>query len=186
MNFKFVLLPAALLASLLPVASIAQQPTPPPPPPKPLAHSYRLTYTVTVSDAGKRTGVQHFTMTISAPTNRMTLKMGEKIPLATGSYSADGKSTGAQTQFTYLDVGLNVDASLIEEANGVQLVSKLEQSSVAPVPVKILDVSEPVIRQLVLTNTSVVTPGKAVVIGSLDIPDTTRHSDIEVTVEQMP
>ena len=183
MNLKSTLLPVALLACLLPTVATAQQLSTQP---KPLAHSYRLTYTLTVTDAGKRTGVQHFTMTISAPTNRGSLKIGEKVPIATGSYNADGKSNGTQTQFTYLDIGLNIDATLTEESNGVQLVSKIEQSSVAPVPVKILDVSEPVIRQMVLSNTSVVAPGKSVILGSVDIPDTTRHSDIEVTVEQMP
>jgi hypothetical protein len=185
MNLKSALLPAALLACFLPVVSAAQQQQSLAQP-KPLAHSYRLTYTLTVSDAGKRTGVQHFTMTISAPTNRGTMKLGEKIPVVTGSYNSEGKSTGSQTQFTYLDVGLNISATLTEEPNGVQLVSKVEQSSAAPVPAKILDISEPIIRQMVLENTSSVAPGKAVVIGSLDIPDSTRHSDIEVTVEQMP
>ncbi len=43
-----------------------------------------------------------------------TLKIGSKIPVATGSYSA-GAATGitagigVQTQFTYLDVGVNID-----------------------------------------------------------------------------
>jgi len=183
MNLKSALLPVALLACLLPVVSTAQLPTPVPT--KQLAHTYRLTYTLTVMEAGKRVGVQHFSLTISAPTNRAQMKLGEKIPVATGSYSADGKATGVQTQFTYLDIGLNIDATLIEEPNGVQLHSKVEQSSVAPVPAKISDISEPIIRQMVLDNTSVIAPGKSVVLGSLDIPDSTRHSDIEVTVEQM-
>ena len=44
---------------------------------------------------------------------RATLKIGQKIPIATGSYNA-GVSTGVasigvQTQFTYLDVGVNID-----------------------------------------------------------------------------
>jgi hypothetical protein len=184
MNLKSALLPVAIFACFLPMVSAAQLPMPTVT--KPLAHTYRLTYTITVKDAGKRTGVQYYSMTISAPTNRGTMKLGEKIPVATGSYSADGKATGAQTQFTYLDVGLNISATLTEEPNGVQIVSKVEQSSVAPVPAKILDISEPIIRQMVLENTSVVAPGKSVIIGSLDIPDTTRHSDIEVTVEQLP
>jgi len=180
MNFKSFLFSTALLAGLVPAVSGAQAP-----PSKPLTHSYRVTYTLTVSDGGKRTGVQHITMTISAPTSRGTIKMGQKIPVATGSYDADGKS-GVQTQFTYIDVGLNIDANLIEEQNGVQITSKLEQSSVAPEPVTINGVTEPIIRQLVLANTSVLPLGKSVVLGSLDIPDTMRHMDIEVTVDQMP
>src|SRR5665213_2509133 len=178
MNFKCFLLSAALLAGLVPAVSGAQAP-----PPKPLTHSYRVTYTLIVSDGGKRTGVQHITMTISAPTSRGTIKMGQKIPVATGSYDGDGKS-GVQTQFTYIDVGLNIDANLIEEQNGVQITSKVEQSSVAPEPVTIANVKEPIIRQLVLANTSLLTFGKSVVLGSLDIPDSTRHMDIEVAVEQ--
>ncbi len=175
------LLRFAMLALLLPAVATAQQP---PASPKPLTHTYRVTYTITVTDAGKRSGVERFSMTVSSPTNRATFKQGAKVPVATGVYNGEGKA-GSQTQFTYLDVGLNVDVNLIEEANGLQLVSKVEQSSVDPVPVKIMDVSEPVIRQTVLSNTSVISPGKSVVLGSLDIPDTTRHSTIEVMVEQV-
>jgi hypothetical protein len=181
MNIKSFLLPGALFASFLPMVSTAQLPTPTAT--KPLAHTYRLTYTLTLTEAGKRTGVQHFSMVISAPTNRGSIKLGEKVPVATGSYNGDGK-TGVQTQFTYIDVGLNIDAILIEEPNGVQLTSKVERSSVAPAPVNI--VNEPIIRQMVLSNTSVIAPGKTVTLGSLDIPDSTGHSDIEVTVEQLP
>jgi hypothetical protein len=176
------LLGVALLTCLLPLGLIAQQTVAPPP--KPLAHTYRLTYTLTILDGGKRTGVQHYSMTISAPSNRGSLKIGEKVPVVTGSYSGDSKG-GVQTQFTYLDLGLNIDATLIEDPNGIQLVSKIEQSSVLPAPAKIAEVNEPVIRQTVLSNTSVVSVGKSVVLGSFDMPETTRHGDIEVTVEQI-
>ena len=44
---------------------------------------------------------------------RATMKIGSRIPIATGSYNA-GVSTGVasigvQTQFTYLDIGVNID-----------------------------------------------------------------------------
>jgi hypothetical protein len=39
---------------------------------------------------------------------------------------------------------------------------------------------------MVLSNTSLLVPGKPVTLGSLDLPDTTRHIDIEVTAEQAP
>jgi hypothetical protein len=111
--------------------------------------------------------------------------MGEKIPVVTGSYGPNAQA-GAQTQFTYLDVGINIDATVSEDANGIELSSKVEQSSVAPAPAKLDGVDEPVIRQMVLSNTSLLVPGKAVTLGSLDLPDTTRHIDIEVTAEQAP
>ena len=181
-----LLLASSLIASLLPVALHAQQPAAVPSlTPRPLAHTYRLTYTLSVSEAGKRVGVQHFAMTVSAPTNHGTVKMGEKVPVVTGSYGPNPQA-GVQTQFTYLDVGINIDAMLAEDANGLELTSKVEQSSVAPAPVKLDEVNEPVIRQMVLSNTSLLVPGKPVTLGSLDLPDTTRHIDIEVTAEQAP
>ena len=178
MNRKSICLSLALLVCAIP--AVAQQQVPP----KPLAHTYRLAYTLTISDAGKRTGVQHFTMTVSAPTNRGSVKMGEKVPVATGSYS--GENAKVQTQFTYLDVGINISAIVAEDTNGISLSSKVEQSSVAPVRVTISGVSEPIIRQMVLENTSLITPGKSVALGTLDIPDSTSHVEIEVAVEQLP
>jgi len=191
MKRKFIVSALALLAFVLP--GVSQQTAPPAIPslpaspalPKPLEHTYRLTYTLTVTEAGKQVGVQHFTMTVSAPTNRGTVKMGEKVPVVTGNYGPDGKA-GVETQFTYLDVGINIDASVSEDASGVELTSKVEQSSVAPAPAKIAEVNEPIIRQMVLSNTSLLVPGKRATLGSLDIPDTTRHVDIDVTAEVVP
>ena len=186
MNRTNLLLASSLFVCLLPAALPAQQaPAAAPPISKPLAHTYRLTYTLTVSEANKRVGVQHFAMTVSAPTNRGTVKMGEKIPVVTGSYGPNPQA-GVQTQFTYLDVGINIDATVAEDANGIELTSKVEQSSAAPAPAKLDGVDEPVIRQMVLMNTSLLLPGKSVTLGSLDIPDSTRHIEIDVMAEQLP
>ena len=55
------------------------------------------------------------------------------MPVATGSYDAGSAGTagrGAQTQFQYLDVGMNFAATLTEASGGVVLKSKVEQLSV--------------------------------------------------------
>jgi general secretion pathway protein D len=81
-----------------------------------------------------------------------TLKIGSKIPVATGSYSA-GAATGitagigVQTQFTYLDVGVNIDMTptihLDREVSLKLNVEVLSQTS----SVTISGVTEPVIGQ---------------------------------------
>jgi len=141
--------------------------------------TYRLTYTITEIDDGKRTGTQHFSMVLVSG-QRTTMKQGSKIPVATGSYET-GTAT-SQTQFTYLDIGLNFDATLDESVNGVRLRSKAEQSSLGA-DKTIAGVTEPVVRQTVLEGTSILTPGKPLILGSLDIPDSTRRMDIEVVAE---
>jgi type II secretory pathway component GspD/PulD (secretin) len=142
--------------------------------------TYRLTYTITEVDDGKRVGTQHYSMVLVSG-QRTTMKQGSKIPVATGTVTENG-SPATQTQFTYLDVGLNFDATLDESVNGVRLRSKAEQSSLGSDKL-IAGISEPVVRQAVLEGTSILTPGKPLILGSLDIPDSTRRMDIEVVMD---
>ena len=142
--------------------------------------SYRLTFTITESDGGKKIGVQHTSMVV-VPGQRSTMKNGSKVPVATGSYSATG-SVGTQTQFTYLDVGINMDVTLNEVAGGAELKAKVEQSS-ATENEEIAGVREPIVRQSVMEGVSMLQVGKPEVIGSLDISGSTRHLDIEVVME---
>jgi type II secretory pathway component GspD/PulD (secretin) len=142
---------------------------------------YRLTYTVAESDGGKRLGIEHFSI-VALDGQRTTLKQGDKVPVATGSFSTE--SATAQTQFTYLDVGMNFDATVNSSAGGVVLKSKVEQSSVGPTNT-IAGVAEPVVRQSVLEGVSAVPLGKPLMLGSIDVPNSTRHIDIDVVVEQI-
>lgn len=85
---------------------------------------------------------------------RATLKIGQKIPIATGSYNA-GVSTGVasigvQTQFTYLDVGVNIDITpTVHYDRQITLKTKVEVSQQNG-SVTISGVTEPIIAQRVL------------------------------------
>jgi general secretion pathway protein D len=82
---------------------------------------------------------------------RATMKIGQKIPIATGSYNA-GVSTGVasigvQTQFTYIDVGVNIDITpTVHYDREVTLKLKIEVLSHAS-DVTISGVTEPIIGQ---------------------------------------
>jgi len=84
---------------------------------------------------------------------RATLKIGSKIPVATGSYNA-GVSTGiasvgVQTQFTYLDVGVNIDITpTVHYDREISMKMKIEVSSQNG-SVTISSVTEPIIAQKV-------------------------------------
>ena len=87
---------------------------------------------------------------------RATLKIGQKIPIATGSYNA-GVSTGVasigvQTQFTYLDVGVNIDITpTVHYDREVTLKTTVEVSQQNG-EVTISGVTEPIIAQRVLNQ----------------------------------
>ena len=141
--------------------------------------TYRLIYTMTETDGNKRVGAQRFAM-IVVTGQRTVLKQGSKVPIVTGTYNPG--SSSAQNQMTYLDVGMNFDASLDEFANGVRLRSKVEQSSIAEEKSGV-GAQDPIVRQTVLEGTSFLTPGKPMMLGSLDIPGTTRRLDVEVVMD---
>jgi type II secretory pathway component GspD/PulD (secretin) len=146
--------------------------------------TYRLTYTITETEGGKRTGTQHFVL-IAVDGQRAVLKQGSKVPIATGSYSATGTPANtAQTQFTYLDVGMNFDATLSSVANGASLRTKVEQLGLAEEKSGV-GAQDPVIRQTSLEDTSLLTLGKPLVLGAIDIPGTTRHQEVEVLLEEL-
>ena len=143
--------------------------------------TYRVIYTVAEFDGSKRLGVQHFAMVVVTG-QRITLKQGDKVPVLTGSFTKD--NAAQQTEFTYLDVGINLDTTLDQFANGLRLRSKVEQSSVAE-PQGATIGQDPIVRQSVLQGTSVIVPGKPLTLGSIDIVGSTRRLDIEVVAEPL-
>jgi len=143
--------------------------------------TYRLTYTVSELDGAKHLGTQRYAMTIDTGTGNAQIKLGSRVPIATGSFNTENPANPANVQFQYLDVGLNISARVREFATGMEVVSKLEQSGVAEEKSSI-GANDPVIRQATLENTALLTLGKPVMLGSLDVPGSTRHLDIEVVL----
>ena len=102
---------------------------------------------------------------------RATLKIGSKIPVATGSYNA-GVSTGVasigvQTQFTYLDVGVNIDMTpTVHYDREVSLKLKVEVSSQNG-SVTISGVTEPIISQRVSEQTIQLKEGEPSILAGI-------------------
>ena len=136
---------------------------------------YRLTYTMTEKDAGKTIGVQHFSV-IVASGSMSDLKQGSRVPVGTGTLSSGSK------EVTYLDLGQEIQASLDGYLDGVRLRTKVVQSSIAEEKSSI-GMEDPIIRQTTLEGTSTLVQGKTLVLGSLDVPGSTRQQEVEVVSE---
>ncbi len=141
---------------------------------------YRVSYTFTELDSGKRVGTQHYSLVVSNG-QRVTVKEGSKVPIATGTSGAAGAT---QTQYQYLDVGMNFDVTFTETAGGGLLKSKVEQSSLAE-DKSGFRAQDPIVRQTSYEGSPVVVLGKPAILSSLDIPNSVRHVDVEVMVEEM-
>jgi type II secretory pathway component GspD/PulD (secretin) len=138
---------------------------------------YRLTYTMTEKDGGRTIGVQHFSI-IVASGSKTDFKQGSRVPISVATNAAPGSNA----EITYLDVGQEIEASLDGYLDGVRLRTKVVQSSIAEDKSGV-GTRDPVIRQTTLEGTSTLVQGKPLVLGSLDIPGSTRHQEVEVVSE---
>ena len=139
--------------------------------------AYKVTYTFTETDNGKPMGVHHLTLLVVAG-EKAVAKHGNRVPIVTGTFDKENAAQNSQVQ--YLDVGLNIEASL----DGDRLRSKVEQTSVSDEKSGI-GAQDPIVRQTSLEATSDIAPARSFVLGSLDIPRTTRHEEIEASVEEV-
>jgi len=148
---------------------------------KPLKRSYRVTYTVIDLDGTKRLGDQHYSMVLVSG-QRSVLKQGNKIPIITGSYEKENPSKVMST-VTYLDIGMDFDATLDEARDVLRLKTKVARSSVVEDRAGASAVDDPIVRQSVFEGTAMLAPGKPQVIGSLDMIGSTRRVEIQVMAE---
>jgi general secretion pathway protein D len=99
---------------------------------------------------------------------RATLKIGSKIPVATGSSTSTLTTTAlATTQFTYLDVGVNIEITpTVHYDREVSLKLKIEISSQTS-SVTIESVTEPVISQRVVEQVIQLKDGEPSILAGL-------------------
>lgn len=139
--------------------------------------TYRLTYTIG-EGATSQGGSQHFVL-IATPGNKTSLKQGSRVPIVTGT---TGTGSDQNTQVQYMDVGVNVDASLEPSGDELRLYTKFEQTSVAEEKSSV-GIQDPLIHQSVLQGESTLAPGKPLVLGSMDLPASGKHVELSVVAE---
>ncbi len=106
---------------------------------------------------------------------KATFKVGERIPIATGSYGGGGVGTGAlggisslvNTQFQYQDVGVNIEMTpTVHFDRDVTLKIKIEVTSQSG-SVTISQVTEPILSQRVIDQVIRLREGEASILGGI-------------------
>jgi general secretion pathway protein D len=102
---------------------------------------------------------------------KATMKIGSRIPVATGSYSTGTAATTVSslvnTQFQYLDVGVNIEMTpTIHYDREVTLKIKIEVSSESGTET-ISSVTEPIISQRVVDQVIRLREGEASILGGI-------------------
>jgi type II secretory pathway component GspD/PulD (secretin) len=140
---------------------------------------YRLTYTLAEMDGDRRIGERQFVF-LAAAGPRSVFKQGSRVPIVTGTSSDDKSDLNSQVQ--YVDVGLTIEATVGGSADNLTLQTKIEQTSLSDEK-PATSIPDPEIHQTVLDVSSLLTQGKPLVLGSLDLPGTSHRQQVEVTAE---
>jgi len=100
---------------------------------------------------------------------KASLKIGERVPIAVGSFTAGSTATSAlvNTQFQYIDVGVNIDITpTVHGSNEVTLKVSLDISAVDS-EVSIGGIQQPVIGQRRIEHTIRLKEGEVNLLGGL-------------------
>ena len=145
-------------------------------------HFYRLKLVVEeVNDAGTVTNARTYETTVSTSGASQTIKTGSRIPVATGSYSSGSNASAMNTQFQYIDLGVEATVKNAEETgNDLAFHLRMEVSSMARSE-NIAGVEEPVIRDNSWDTNVLVPIGKPTVVFSSDDLDSKGKMQVQVT-----
>lgn len=151
-------------------------------PAEPPAHYYRMDFVVQeVGTDGKPTNSRSYSSALSTrPRDQgIVIRTGSRIPIITGSVSgADGK---LQTQFQYLDVGVNISTLDAREVGGdLALYLSAEITSLGT-PTGLSNPSDPVIRQNKWQSPIVIPIGKPTVVFTSDALENKGGMQLSVT-----
>src|SRR5712692_5704154 len=139
------------------------------------------------SDAAARSG-RRYSLLIDA-SGKGLFRVGQRVPYATGSFqpglAGAGVSPLVSTQYSYADVGVNIECRLREMGGKIELHVSLDMSTLVqpdrapPTP------PNPTIGTARIEMDAMVAAGKTSQIASIDDPVTMRKLDVEATVTKL-
>ena len=171
---------AFLLATLAPLAAVHAQ--------SPEVYKVELTMH-DATDASAKAGRKYVILMDTHGAG--TFKIGSREPVATGAFQPSAGGVGisplVNTQYTYVDTGVNIECRLDQPGgNKLQLRTDIDISGIvqhektgAPA------VPNPVIGQLKMSVTALLAPGKRTTIASIDDPVTGRKMDVEALIDKV-
>jgi len=131
---------------------------------------FHLDFVVQELENGKAVNARHYSTTVSTDAGTSVIRTGNKLPVATGGSGTDNR------QFTYVDVGVNIDCRVTKETGAdLGLFVSAEVSSAATTS------NPPLIRQTKWSSNVIVPIGKATVIFSSDDVTSKGQMQLELT-----
>ena len=139
---------------------------------KPVA-AYRLSLSLHELEDGKKINTRQYAMNLVAGVVYQDLKIGTRVPIEL-----------KQGEMQYLDIGTSISARLVEAGGALQLDVRADLSNIAS-PEHQPPATMPLLRQLRINGSTVVTSDRPVVIGSVEDPNSKREYQLEVATTRV-
>jgi len=140
--------------------------------------AYRLDYTLSEFDEGKKVNSRQYSMN-ARPKDWNEIKIGSRVPVETKG-----------EEWQYLDVGMNIRCQLVDQADMASLGSNVSLSVRADlsnfaIPEQQGQSVHPTIRQIKIEASTLAPLSKPVVLGVVDDPNSKHQFQLEVTVTKL-
>jgi hypothetical protein len=139
--------------------------------PEKRAAAYRLDFSINELEDGKKINERHYSM--KTLDTFQELKIGTRVPVEAEHGS-----------FQYLDVGTNIRSRVFDSQGLPGLDVKVDISNFA-LPDQAKGGGQPIVRQMVISGSTLVTLDKPMLIGVVDDPNSKREFQLEVTVTKL-
>lgn len=142
-------------------------------------NAYRLDFLVSEMEDGKKINTRAYSMN-SRSGDGNEIKIGTRVPIEI-----------KQGEFQYLDVGTNIWCRLRDQSdittlgNNVLLSVRAELSNFALPDQQAAQQFHPAVRQMKIDASTIAIPGKSLVVGVVDDPNSRRQFQLEVTVTKL-
>lgn len=175
MRAQFVLA-AAMLAGLVPVHAQEGRRSP-------ATNAYLVEYHFRDGADPATATDRRFSMLLNGE-HKAVFKVGNRTPAVTGSFEPLNANPMVNTQYTYLDVGVNIECSLQELDARVELHTVVDLSSVAEneKPPAAGTVHNPIIKRTSLDVSATLQVGRPTLLASIVDPATNRTLLVEVKI----
>lgn len=136
-------------------------------------HAYRLDFSVNELEDGKKINTRQYSLNLNAD-DANEIKIGTRVPVEAG-----------HEQFQYMDVGTSIWCRIGERPDGIAMSVRADISNFAIPDQGTGHESRPVVRQFKINASTLALPGKPMVVGSVDDPNSKRQFQLEVTVTKL-
>jgi hypothetical protein len=134
-------------------------------------HAYRIDFSIHELEDGKKINTRHYSMDLnSGPWSE--IKIGTRVPVLP-----------TQGSFQYIDLGTSIDCQVGEQGEDVTLDIRSDFSNLSGPEEQ--HSAQPIIRQIKINGRTLTAPGKPVVIGAVDDPNSNRTFQLEATATRL-